>query len=574
MATTPNVPKAQASLNSLMETVRLGKPMAEAAAEAYIGRYPDPTQRSTQIGSVSGSMIGSVPIFGSGAPVVPVENIDKMYLLQQQAKLRQKAEDDAVLGEVRPYYELATATASKKFNALVNLKVQGEYTKTYASFAGQPNAEIKTRKAIAANPEFHTAVSDTTVFQKQWNNTYSDVLVFMAMDPTNKDGKSSGFIAPSIRKKLQEFINTPESLLETAEKTGTFDLTSASKSLDNIRVLLKPMQDVSVSVKTYVDELAATVNETLPRKIRSTNQADLMAAIKTEYYEAKPEEYAERIMQAHYADLPEEDKAATKAMITKMVDDQIATKVTNTVSTMNNGLLARAQWEYEKKKEMPIVTTQHIGYNITDAQGRQHARKLTVPDFVPTQQKPIQYAFTGAQTLYDPSTGDYILPAQGVSTQANISGLGTYKKRFTRNEGDIALTTFGGGQSWSRRSNQVNGHMAFMTLGVPKEQQVRESTQVPTDEFIKTPGGKKQLLRTETSRQHQTIKARVYNAATNKWTSVDNYDIEGKTFITDSRNVTGALGRADTGIAVWLDSQGGEVPQSKQFNSSEDFPSK
>lgn len=566
------VSNPQASFNSLMETVKLAKPMAEAAADAYIGRYPDPTQRSTQIGSVSTQTLGSVPIFGSGAPVVPIENIDKMYLLQQQAKLRQKAEDDAIMGEVKPYYELATATSSKKFNALVNLKVQGEYTKAYASFAGKPNAEVNARKAVAADTGFHTALADYTSFQKQFNSLYQDSLVFMGMDPTTKDGKASGFIPPSIRTKLNSFVNIPESLLESAEKTGSFDLTEASKQMDNIRLLLRPMQDVSVSVKTYVDELAATVNETLPKKIRSTNQADLMVAIKKEYFDANPEEYAERIMQAHYADLPEEDKAATKSMIAKMVDDQISTKITNTASTMSNGFLQRAQWEYEKKKEMPIQTTQNIGYTVKDAQGRQHARRVTIPDFVPTQQKPIQTSFTGNQMLYDPSTNTYIMPAQGVSTQATVSGVGTFKKHFGTKEADIAVTAFGGGNPWNGRSNQVNGHVAVMTLGTPKDQQVRESTQVPTGETVKTATGKKSLLTTVSSRQRQTIKARVFDPSTGAWSSVDNYDIEGKTFMTDSRNVISNVATTDRGMALWLDERNGQVPSSAQFRTEKAAP--
>lgn len=566
MSDTSNAVKNQKAFDSLMNTVNQYKPMAEMAAKAFIGSYPDPANRQLNIGTVSTQTVGSVPIFGGGAPVVPVENIDKMYLLQQQAKLKQQAEDQAVMGQAMPYYKLATANASKAFNSTVNAYVQNQYSKNYGAFAGQPNAEVMARKATSSDIGFNAKLADFSATQDQWNKLYGDVVMFMSGMGESKTGKKADYLPPTLQKKFTSFLSRPETMFEEASKAGDVDLNSVGQEMDTIRSIMTPFDDVSASVKSYVDELAKTVTESVPKKIRSTNTTDMMMAVKKEFYEAKPAEYAQRIYDAHYSsiDKQSEDGKGLMQLITKMVDDQIANSVTNTVSTMSNGLLDRQKWEFEKKKLMPVPTTLNIGYNVKDSQGVIHARRAIVSDYIATQQKPIKTSFTGAQTLYDPATNTYVVPVGGTETQATVAGFGNFAKKFRPQESGMAVTAFGGGKAWNGYSNQVKGNVAVVYLGVPKEQQSKVTMQEPSGTKVKTAGGKRELITTKSYTEPQTISARVYDPHTGKWTTVNNYNVEGKQFLTDSRHVIGNVAAEDQSVNLWLNQRGGAVPTSEQ----------
>lgn len=559
---------AQNAFDNMLNAVKQYKPMADMAT-AFVGSYPDPSSRPTQIGSVSTQTLGSVPIFGGGAPVVPVENIDKMYLLRQQAKLKQQAEDEAVMGQAMPYYKLATANASKAFNSVVNAYVQNQYSKNYDAFVGQPNAELKARKATSADIGFNAKLADFSATQDQWNQLYGDVVMFMSGMGESKKGKKADYLPPSLQKKFTSFLSRPETMFEEASKNGDVDLASVGSEMDTLRSIMTPFDDVSASVKAYVDELARTVTESAPKKIRSTNQADMLLTVKKEFYEAKPEEYAQRIYDAHYAaiDKQSEEGKGLLELITKMVDDQIATATTNTVSTMSNGLLERQKWEFEKQKLTPVPTTLNIGYNVKDSQGVAHARRAAITDFIATQQKPIKTSFTGAQTLYDPATNTYVVPVSGTETQATVAGFGMFGKKFKPQEAGMAITAFGGGTRWDRSSNQVKGNVAVVYLGTPEEQEIKETAQDPSGVRIKTAQGKKELLTTRSYSPPQTISAKVYDPHTGKWTTVKNYNVQGKQFLTDSRHVVGNVAAVDQGVSLWLNQRGGVVPESEQIVS-------
>lgn len=561
--TTSNTPQSQDSFEKLMQSVQLAKPMAEATADAMVGSYRAPG--SPLIGNVSTPTVGSVPIFGSSAALIPVENIDKMYLVNQQQKQKQQALDAAIMGEAMPYYELATSNASKAFNSITSSYLQSRLTTLASQFGNDPQAYTKARKALATDLGSQVTMNNFSAFQKQYNSVYADLIAFMGANPSDKNAKANDWMPPTMRKRLNGFLAAPEMLFENAIKSGSYDLTEAGSMLDQVRTIMRPFKDVQSTVKAYVDGLGKTVTETMSKSpVHSTNKSDMYEVIRKEFYKANPDEYATQIFNANYADLDENSEMGmeVKQLISNMVKDGLSSAVTKTYQTISNDRLGSMQFAYQQQQDKKyIMAPMQMGYTVKDAEGRAHARRLEIPDFVPTA-KPstTTVALSGAQVLYDPSSNKYIMPIGGAETTAYVSGVGTFKKQFTPKEGNWALTTFGSGAAWNGVSNQVNGHVATVFLGTPKDEQQRMSETETVRSKTKSTSA------TTTTTAPKVMKVRIFDPSTGQVTVDSKYNVENKMFLLNSRSVIGNVAAADENVGRWYRTTGG-VPDTEQIRT-------